>query len=230
MRKYSILCPLILLTLWLTACNGSPKFPALTVKALSSRDSLAYVLQYGDSLSRMDTVTLKGEDDATLKPETNLYKQAYVLYPISDSVHDYSLAGGEWTLTQPENKKAKEVKTLPYASLTDLAHKSTSTTLLSPKSKTCFVFATLSGAVPSRKEREKLAKRYPKDSLSFVYLYLSPRDSLVRSFVKRDSLKGTFITDSLGSVSTLRKELGIERIAKTCLFVIDSTQRILHKQ
>jgi len=230
MRKYSILCPLILLTLWLTACNGSPKFPALTVKALSSRDSLAYVLQYGDSLSRMDTVTLKGEDDATLKPDTNLYKQAYVLYPISDSVHYYSLAGGEWTLTQPENKKAKEVKTLPYASLTDLAHKSTSTTLLSPKSKTCFVFATLSGAVPSRKEREKLAKRYPKDSLSFVYLYLSPRDSLGRAFVKRDSLKGTFINDSLCSVSPLRKELGIERIAKTCLFVIDSTQRILHKQ
>ena len=219
MRKYSILCPLILLTLWLTACNGSPKFPALTVKALSPRDSLAYVLQYGDSLSRMDTVTLKGED-ATLKPDTNLYKQAYVLYPISDSVHYYSLAGGEWTLTQPQNKKPKEVKTLPYASLTDLAHKSTSTTLLSPKSKTCFVFATLSGAVPSRKEREKLAKRYPKDSLSFVYLYLSPRDSL----------KGTFITDSLGSVSSLRKELGIERVAKTCLFVIDSTQRILHKQ
>ena len=230
MRKYSILCPLILLTLWLTACNGSPKFPALTVKVLSSRDSLAYVLQYGDSLSRMDTVTLKGEDDATLKPDTNLYKQAYVLYPISDSVHYYSLVGGEWTLTQPENKKPKEVKTLPYASLTDLAHKSTSTTHLSPKSKTCFVFATLSGAVPSRKERETLAKRYPKDSLSFVYLYLSPRDSLVRSFVKRDSLKGTFITDSLGSVSTLRKELGIERVAKTCLFVIDSTQRILHKQ
>ncbi len=229
MRKYSILCPLILLTLWLTACNGSAKFPALTVKALSSRDSLAYVLQYGDSLSRMDTVTLKGED-ATLKPDTNLYKQAYVLYPISDSVHYYSLAGGEWTLTQPKDKKPKEVKTLPYASLTDLAHKSTSTTLLSPKSKTCFVFATLSGAVPSRKEREKLAKRYPKDSLSFVYLYLSPRDSLVRSFVKRDSLKGAFITDSLGSVSSLRKELGIERVAKTFLFVIDSTQRILHKQ
>ena len=229
MRKYSILCPLILLTLWLTACNGSPKFPALTVKALSSRDSLAYVLQYGDSLSRMDTVTLKGEDDTTLKPDTNLYKQAYVLYPISDSVHYYSLVGGEWTLTQPENKKPKEVKTLPYTSLTDLAHKSTSTTLLSPKSKTCFVFATLSGAVPSRKERETLAKRYPKDSLSFVYLYLSPRDSLVHSFVKRDSLKGTFITDSLGSVSSLRKELGIERVAKTCLFVIDSTQRILHK-
>lgn len=229
MRKYSILCPLILLTLWLTACNGSPKFPALTVKALSSRDSLAYVLQYGDSLSRMDTVMLKGED-ATLKPDTNLYKQAYVLYPISDSVHYYSLVGGEWTRTQPKDKKPKEIKTLPYASLTDLAHKSTSTTLLSPKSKTCFVFATLSGAVPSRKEREKLAKRYPKDSLSFVYLYLSPRDSLVRSFVKRDSLKGTFITDSLGSVSSLRKELGIERVAKTCLFVIDSTQRILHKQ
>lgn len=61
MRKYSILCPFILLTLWLTACNGSPKFPALTVKALSPRDSLAYVLQYGDSLSRMDTVTLKGK-------------------------------------------------------------------------------------------------------------------------------------------------------------------------
>ena len=216
MRKYSILCPLILLTLWLTACNGSPKFPALTVKVLSPRDSLAYVLQYGDSLSRMDTVTLKGED-ATLKPDTNLYKQAYVLYPLSDSVHYYSLVGEEWTLTQPKDK-------------TDLAHKSTSTTLLSPKSKTCFVFATLSGAVPSRKEREKLAKRYPKDSLSFVYLYLSPRDSLVRSFVKRDSLKGTFITDSLGSVSSLRKELGIERVAKTCLFVIDSTQRILHKQ
>ena len=229
MRKYSILCPLILLTLWLTACNGSPKFPALTVKALSPRDSLAYVLQYGDSLSRMDTVTLKGED-ATLKPDTNLYKQAYVLYPISDSVHYYSLVGGEWMLTQPKDKKPKEVKTLPYASLTDLAHKSTSTTLLSPKSKTCFVFATLSGAVPSRKEREKLAKRYPKDSLSYVYLYLSPRDSLVRSFVKRDSLKGTFITDSLGSVSSLRKELGIERVAKTCLFVIDSTQRILHRQ
>ena len=112
MRKYSILCPLILLTLWLTACNGSAKFPALTVKALSSRDSLAYVLQYGDSLNRMDTVTLKGED-ATLKPDTNLYKQAYVLYPISDSVHYYSLAGGEWTLTQPKDKKPKEVKTLP---------------------------------------------------------------------------------------------------------------------
>ena len=230
MRKYSILCPLILLTLWLTACNGSPKFPALTIKALSSRDSLAYVLQYGDSLSRMDTVTLKGEDEATLKPDTNLYKQAYVLYPISDGEHYNSLVKGEWTITQPKDKKPKEVKTLPYASLTDLAHKSTSTTLLSPKSKTCFVFATLSGAVPSRKEREKLAKRYPKDSLSFVYLYLSPRDSLVRSFVKRDSLKGTFITDSLGSVSSLRKELGIERVAKTCLFVIDSTQHILHKQ
>lgn len=226
---YKRISALLAVSFVLVACGGSTSSPQVNIPASVGGDSLVYVLSQGDSLSRMDTVLLS-DGGGHLEPDTSLYHSLYILYPQSDSVLYYTLQKDVWQEGMPQAIKETPLKRFPFTTLTDIKRMSTSTTLLSQRAKTCFVFANLEGRVLTKAQRQSLKARYPKDSISYVYMYLTPRDSLVKVYSQRDSLHGTFVSDSLGDVARLRQQLGIAGSIEPRAFIIDSTQRILSHQ
>lgn len=226
MKVKYILSPLLFLNL-LLACGNSSLFPTLSVPSGKPNDSLAYLLSLGKDMSQWDTIYFEDNETQETNLDTAKYNETYVVYPTTNRVLHFRLHDGAWVEAGLKQKADTALKVLPYLSFTDVENKSYNSIQLTKGKVVCYVFSNHKGEVISKESRERLRKAYAKDSVQFVYLYLTPSDSLVKVWTRRDSLKGVFIGDSLNSVSSLRKTLGIGRSAKAHAFVVDSTQKIL---
>lgn len=223
------LAPATLLGLITMACSTS-SLPPLTIASGLPSDSLGYITLLGDStLSQQDTLVF-GDKESTLYPDTSLYNRAYMIYPQRDSIVYYAYRSGQWQVAKPERLADTIAKKLPHHYIRDTSGKYYAPNELSSGRRVAYLFATPQGAVLHRDSLRALRSRHGGDSLRLVYLYLSPSDSTVRRLAKRDSLRGTFISDSLGEVSRLRAELGIARSAAQHTFVVDSVQRIIERR
>ena len=79
---------------------------------------------------------------------------------------------------------------------------------------------------PPRRGQEVLQAKARPDSLQFVILYPTPSDSAARGQFRRDSLRGIAFSDSLGLVSRLRREYGVQGNDRPVRFQIDTLGRI----
>lgn len=224
--KY-LLSTLLALIIFSVSCS-SDAYPRLPIPRGEVRDSLAFVLMVGDSLSRTDTLLL-AEGAESLNPDSNLYREAYVSYDVSEGVHYYRLTSGEWVETQVPISQDTLAKTLPDFYTADVMRKVQNLHELSQAHKLAIYFAGWEHKMPTRQELKKLKDRYPKDSLRFVYMYLTPSDSTAKRLMKRDSLTGLAFSDTIGEVSRLRERMGIARSNKLELVVVDSTQSIIYR-
>lgn len=229
MNLLPYLASLALATSLLGACS-SERFPALAIPRDKPRDSLAQLSLTGDSLS-MQIDSLRWEDDLhTLHPDTSLYKEALVVYAGGERLRYFRLTAGEWQEAEVPKPKAKaKPRVFPQFYALDVAkRKGHSLDELIRSRVLALTFADPSHRLITRDSLRALEKRFAKDSLKHVLLYLSPSDSLVRSRMKRDSL-GSYLafSDSLGEVSRLRDSLGIARSTKPQIFLVDSTRRII---
>lgn len=213
----------------LGACSGE-RFPGLTIPRDKPTDSLAQLSLRGDSLSMQIDSLLWEEDTHTLHPDTSLYKEALVIYSGGERMRYFRLSGGEWQEAEVPKPKAKpQPHVFPQFYALDVAkRRGQSLDELIRSRVVAFTFADPSHRLITRDSLRSLEKRFAKDSLKHVLLYLSPSDSLVRSRMKRDSL-GSYLafSDSLGEVSRLRDSLGIARSTKPQVFLVDSTRAII---
>lgn len=222
------LAPATLLGLVVFSCTTN-SLPPLEVASGLPSDSLAYVTFLGDStLSVCDTLVF-GDEESVLYPDTSLYNRAYLVYPQRDSVVYYAYKAGLWQTAEPERRPDSLARQLPYYYMRDTSGKYHSHTVLSAGRTIAYSFASPAGLVLHRDSLRSLRMRYGGDSLLVVYLYLTPSDSTARRLVKRDTLRGTVFSDSLGEVSRLREQLGIARSAEPHTFVVDSAQRIIRR-
>lgn len=222
------LAPATLLGLVAYSCTTAT-LPPLSVSSGLPSDSLAYITLLGDStLSQMDTLSF-GDEELVLYPDTSLYNRAYLVYPKQDSLVHYAYKAGVWQRAEPARRPDSLVRQLPYYYTRDTSGKYQMHTSLGAGRYVAYCFASPRGAVLQPDSLRALRARYGGDSLRMVYLYLTPSDSAVRRLAKRDTLRGTFFSDSLGEVSRLREQLGIARSPQVHTLVVDSTLRIVRR-
>lgn len=213
----------------LSACSGN-SLPTLMLTKSQPKDSIAILNLLGDSLySHSDTLHFTA-DKLELQPDTNLYKYAYLSFGRGDSLRYYRLSAGEWVEAKPIIQADTMPKHFPDFYAADVERKYQSLASLTQGKMIAISFARLDNTMPSKRSLKVLDSLYKKDSLRHIYMYLAPSDSLVKSRMKRDSIKGIAFSDTLGEVSRLRKALGIARSTKTHTLVVDSTLRIVKRQ
>lgn len=211
-----------------TACSGHT-FPPLNISKGGIQDSMLFLLLRGDSSVSLNESHPFKEEVLTLSPDTNLYKEAFVSFGRGDSLRYYRLNKGIWEQAIPSNSQDSVPKNIPTFATTDIDRKERNLNDIARGRVVAISFARLDNTMPNRSRLRKLDSLYKKDSLKHVYMYLSISDSLVRTRIKRDSLKGIAFSDTLGGVSLLRQQLGIARSNKEHTFVVDSTLRILKR-
>lgn len=212
--------------LWLVAtvlasCSWGPKqaMPELRITAQSSADSLAYITLIGEQASHTDSLRL--EDGAlTLYPDTGLYTEAFVV--LCDSPSYYLLEGGKWVPSTPPLAGTTQIHGIPYISGTDASGKEQGISSRIRGGRVAVVFSDLALHTHTRAQRDSLRRMVRPDSLHFVYMMLTPSDSVARSRIKRDTLGGIIFSDTLGVVSRVRTSYGLEREARAKTFLLDS--------
>lgn len=209
------------------SCGGehSP-FPALVVEQTSPSDSLALVRLIGADASTTDTLRLT-DDAVTLYPDTNRYREAYII-TLGDSarIAYLRLIGGVWTTDDPQHRKTVAPTTPELFEGRDIDQREQSLARLYRRGRLALVFSDLELGTLSSSERDSLRRAARPDSLHFVYLFLSSSDSAARQQVRQDTLRGTFFSDSIGLVSRVRQLYGLERVPTRVAFVLDSTAHI----
>ena len=78
----------------------------------------------------------------------------------------------------------------------------------------------------TKQEQAQLRVKARPDSLQFVFLYPSLSDSTVRAQLRRDSLEGIAFSDSLGLVTRLRHEYGVQGQDRPIRLRIDTLGKI----
>ena len=120
----------------------------------------------------------------------------------------------------------KLTSVLPFEGV-DLQGKSHTISELYAHHSVELVFASPEGLQSlTRQEQEGLQAKARPDSLQFVILYPAPSDSAARGQFRRDSLRGIAFSDSLGLVSRLRREYGVQGNDRPVRFQIDTLGRI----
>lgn len=120
----------------------------------------------------------------------------------------------------------KLTSVLPFEGV-DLQGKSHTISELYAHHSVELVFASPEGLQSlTRREQEALQAKARPDSLQFVILYPTPSDSVARGQLRRDSLRGIAFSDSLGLVSRLRREYGVQGNDRPVCFQIDTLGRI----
>ena len=203
------------------ASCGQNKMPSFKMPSGSDKDSLIFALWLGDSISKNDTL-LMAQEEVEVSPDSNLYKEVYITYDKSPIVRYYQLRAGSWSEAKPQRPKTKLSKFFPECYIQDIHKKYHSLRELASKHRLAIYFAGLNHQMPKKSAIKQIKDKYPKDSLNFLFMYLSPSDSMARRLMKQDSLKGLAFSDSLGEVSRLRDSLGIGRSNKLEVFVVDS--------
>lgn len=219
------LCSLFGLMALLVACRGEA-YPPLSIALNEARDSTAHIILLGDSASLIDSLRLEGETK-TLYPDTNRFRTAIIAYGRGEELRYYTLDKGVWAESTKLPKTADTLaRQLPDFYMLDIKGKHQSAYDLSQGKRLVLMLSDPKGNMPSRATHQAIKAKYSADSLRFVYMYLQTSDSAVQRLMKRDTLSGIALSDSLGEVSRLRRSLGIERSPKTHTLLVDSTRRI----
>lgn len=214
----------LLLSLFL-ACQHS-SHPELSIPTPKASDSIVLAYLQGDSASRTDTLLIEGQS-LSIYPDTSLYREVFISYGKGEQVAYYRLIRGQWQKAIPQLPKDSVRQYFPDIYIPNIDRKYQSIWGDKPRRKAAVLFADLANAMPTKDSIKSLEQRYGRDSLNLVFMYLAPSDSMVRRLMKRDTLKGLAFSDTLGEVSRLRRDLGIDRSPKIHIFVVDSANRII---
>ena len=208
----------------LYSCSSSN--PELTIKLdkLAPSDTIAWVTYLGHEGQQTDTL-LHFEQTIHLSPDTARFHSVIFSHDGATRVHYYMLQGKEWkewkeVTTMPADT-TKLTSVLPFEGV-DLQGKPHTISELYAHHSVELVFASPEGLQSlTRREQEGLQAKARPDSLQFVILYPTPSDSAARGQFRRDSLRGIAFSDSLGLVSRLRREYGVQGSDRPVRFQID---------
>ena len=193
------------------ASSCSSSLPELTIDLgkLAPNDTLAYVTYIGEGVQETDTLVHFSET-ISLSPDTARFRTVSLVHASGAEVLLFSWDGRAWQRTQSPAKES-----VPLTPLTeaydfrgrDIQGKERSLSDLYRKRPVVLVFAS-----PER--------------LQFVFLYPSLSDSTVRAQLRRDSLEGIAFSDSLGLVTRLRHEYGVQGQDRPVRLRIDTLGKI----
>lgn len=210
----------------LYSCSSSN--PELTIKLdkLAPSDTIAWVTYLGHEGQQTDTL-LHFEPTIHLSPDTARFHSVIFSHDGATRVHYYMLQGKTWKeVTTMQVDTTKLTSVLPFEGV-DLQGKSHTISELYAHHSVELVFASPEGLQSlTRQEQESLQAKARPDSLQFVILYPTPSDSAARGQFRRDSLRGIAFSDSLGLVSRLRREYGVQGNDRPVRFQIDTLGRI----
>ena len=210
----------------LYSCSSSN--PELTIKLdkLAPSDTIAWVTYLGHEGQLTDTL-LHFEPTIHLSPDTSRFHSVIFSHDGATRVHYYTLQGKIWkevTTMQVDTTKLTSVLTFEgvdlqgkFRTISELyAHHSVELVFASPEELQSL----------TRQEQESLQAKVRPDSLQFVFLYPTPSDSVARGQFRRDSLRGIAFSDSLGLVSRLRREYGVQGNDRPVRFQIDTLGQV----
>jgi len=210
----------------LYSCSSSN--PELTIKLdkLAPSDTIAWVTYLGHEGQLTDTL-LHFEPTIHLSPDTSRFHSVIFSHDGATRVHYYTLQGKIWKeVTTMQVDTTKLTSVLPFEGV-DLQGKFRTISELYAHHSIELVFASPEGLQSlTRQEQESLQAKVRPDSLQFVFLYPTPSDSVARGQFRRDSLRGIAFSDSLGLVSRLRREYGVQGNDRPVRFQIDTLGRI----
>ena len=192
-----------------SSCSSS--LPELTIDLgkLAPSDTLAYVTYIGEGMQETDTLV-------------HFSEKAEVLL--------YSWDGRAWQRTQSPAKESTPLTALTeaYDFLgRDIQGKERSLSDLYRKRPVVLVFASPERMQSlTKQEQVQLRAKARPDSLQFVFLYPSLSDSTVRAQLRRASLEGIAFSDSLGLVTRLRHEYGVQGQDRPVRLRIDTLGKI----
>ena len=207
----------------LYSCSSSN--PELTIKLdkLAPSDTIAWVTYLGHEGQLTDTL-LHFEPTIHLSPNTSRFHSVIFSHDGATRVHYYTLQGKIWKeVTTMQVDTTKLTSVLPFEGV-DLQGKFHTISELYAHHSVELVFASPEG-LQSLTRQEQEAKVRP-DSLQFVFLYPTPSDSVARGQFRRDSLRGISFSDSLGLVSRLRREYGVQGNDRPVRFQIDTLGQV----
>ena len=210
----------------LYSCSSSN--PELTIKLdkLAPSDTIAWVTYLGHEGQQTDTL-LHFEPTIQLSPDTSRFHSVIFSHDGATRVHYYMLQGKTWKeVTTMQVDTTKLTSVFPFEGV-DLQGKSHTISELYAHHSVELVFASPEGLQSlTRQEQESLQAKVRPDSLQFVILYPTPSDSTARGQFRRDSLRGIAFSDSLGLVSRLRREYGVQGNDRPVRFQIDTLGRV----
>ncbi|MBF1375000.1 MAG: hypothetical protein HXN15_07225, partial [Porphyromonadaceae bacterium] len=162
-----------------------------------------------------------------LSPDTARFHSVIFSHDGATHVHYYILQGKTWKeVTTMQVDTTKLTSVLPFEGV-DLQGKFHTISELYAHHSVELVFASPEGLQSlTRREQEGLQAKARPDSLQFVILYPTPSDSAARGQFRRDSLRGIAFSDSLGLVSRLRREYGVQGNDRPVRFQIDTLGRV----
>ena len=212
-----------------SSCSSS--LPELTIDLgkLAPSDTLAYVTYIGEGVQETDTLVHFSET-ISLSPDTARFRTVSLVHASGAEVLLFSWDGRAWQRTQSPAKGSA-----PLTSLTeahdfrgrDIQGKERSLSELYRKRPVVLVFASPERMQSlTKQEQAQLRTKARPDSLQFVILYPTPSDSAARGQFRRDSLRGIAFSDSLGLVSRLRREYGVQGNVQPVRFQIDTLGRV----
>ena len=210
----------------LYSCSSSN--PELTIKLdkLAPSDTIAWVTYLGHEGQQTD-ILLHFEPTIHLSPDTARFHSVIFSHDGATRVHYYMLQGKTWkeVTTMPADT-TKLTSVLPFEGV-DLQGKPHTISELYAHHSVELVFASPEGLQSlTRREQEGLQAKARPDSLQFVILYPTPSDSAARGQFRRDSLRGIAFSDSLGLVSRLRREYGVQGNVQPVRFQNDTLGRV----
>lgn len=206
----------------LVGCKQRELYPPLTLQRLDPSDSIAAVHLLGDESSAVDSVRL-GADSITIHPDTTRYRALYVEHSDTlKTLRHYILSRGVWHECDPEPKLDALTVSAPSISGRDASGREHYISGWHEKQRVAVVFSDVNLNTHTKAQRDSLRRLVRPDSLAFVYMMLTPSDSVARARIKQDTLRGIIFSDTTGLVSRMRIAYGIERAVERTAFVLDS--------
>lgn len=211
------------------SCSSS--LPKLTIELgkLAPSDTLAYVTYIGEGMQETDTLVHFSEK-ISLSPDTARFRRISFVHASGEEVLLYAWNGKEW-----KREKAPAKEEAPFTELSeaydfrgrDIQGKERSLSELYRKQPVELVFVSPERMQSiTKQEQAQLKLKARPDSLQFVFLYPSLSDSTVRAQLRRDSLQGIAFSDSLGLVTRLRRDYGVQGKDQPVRFRIDTLGKI----
>ena len=212
-----------------SSCSSS--LPELTIDLgkLAPSDTLAYVTYIGEGVQETDTLVHFSEK-ISLSPDTARFRTVSLVHASGAEVLLFSWDGRAWQRTPSPAKESAPLTPLTEAydfRGRDIQGKERSLSDLYRKRPVVLVFASPERMQSlTKQEQAQLRVKARPDSLQFVFLYPSLSDSTVRAQLRRDSLEGIAFSDSLGLVTRLRHEYGVQGKDHPVRFRIDTLGKI----
>ena len=194
------------------ASSCSSSLPELTIDLgkLAPSDTLAYVTYIGEGVQETDTLVHFSET-ISLSPDTARFRTVSLVHASGAEVLLFSWDGRAWQRTQSPAKESAPLTEAHDFRGRDIQGKERSLSDLYRKRPVVLVFASPERMQSlTKQEQAQLRVKARPDSLQFVFLYPSLSDSTVRAQLRRDSLEGIAFSDSLGLVTRLRHEYGVQ--------------------